>query len=181
MTHLWQASVGFRDSERFRFECASCGDEHVGIPSFGWEYPVQYFALSESERDGRAVLSDDTCVIDDQWYFIRGCLEVPVHGYEEPLNYGVWLSLSRWSFTRYAELFEDVGRAAGEQFFGWLCTAIPGYPDTQLLKTMISVRAWPTRPYVGLEPNDHPLAVEQREGVSEQRVQQLVERILHAK
>jgi hypothetical protein len=179
MAYQQQTPVGARESEPFRFECATCGSVHEGIPSFGWEYPAQYLAIPEAERATRATLSDDACVIDDEWFFVRGCLEIPVHGYHEPLSFGVWLSLSRASFARYAQMFDEVGRASGARFFGWLCTAIPGYPDTQLLKTMVQVRAWPTRPYVELERTDHPLAIEQREGVSPWRVQQLVERIMH--
>src|SRR4029077_5183496 len=123
-----------------------CGTLHEGIPSFGWDYPAQYLALPDGERARRAALSDDTCVIDDEWFFIRGCLEIRVHGYQEPLNYGAWLSLSRGSFARYAASFDDVNRRSGMTYFGWLCTAIPGYPDTQLLKSVVQVRAWPTRP-----------------------------------
>lgn len=179
MTHLWQTSVGFQETDPFRFECATCGGSHQGIPSFGWDYPVQYLAIPEAERDARVMLSDDVCVIDDEWFFIRGCLEIAVHGYQQPLNYGVWLSLSGPSYTRYAQVFDDIDRRSGTKFFGWLCTAVPGYPDTQLLKTTVHVRPWPTRPYVELEANDHPLAIEQRRGVSAARVQQIVERIMH--
>src|SRR5437867_7313493 len=179
MAYQQQTPVGARESEPFRFECATCGSVHEGIPSFGWEYPAQYLAIPEAERAKRATLSDDACVIDDEWFFVRGCLEIPVHGYHEPLSYGVWLSLSRASFARYAQMFDEVGRASGAKFFGWLCTAIPGYPDTQLLKTMVQVRAWPTRPYVELERTDHPLAIEQRDGVSPWRVPRLVERTMH--
>jgi len=179
MTHPIQTTVGFQDSERFRFECASCGETHEGIPSFGWDFPAQYLAVPETERAQRAVLSDDACVIDNEWFFIRGCLEIPVRGYREPLNYGVWLSLSRDSFARYSVSFDDVNRHQGSTYFGWLCTAIPGYPDTQLLKTAVHVRRWPSRPFVQLEPTDHPLALEQRDGVNPWRVQQIVERIMH--
>lgn len=179
MTHLIQTTVGFRDTEPFRFECASCGATHEGIPSFGWDFPAQYLAIPDGERLRRVVLSDDACVIDDEWFFIRGSLEIPVHGYREPLNYGVWLSLSRDSFSRYSSTSDDVNRRSGASFFGWLCTAIPGYPDTQLLKTSVHVRAWPTRPLVQLEATDHPLSIEQREGVNPWRVQQIVERIMH--
>ena len=174
-----QTTVAFRDAEPFRFDCATCGSIHDGIPSFGWDYPAQYLAIPEVERGRRAMLYDDACVIDDEWFFIRGCLEIPVHGYREPLSYGVWLSLSRDNFRRYTASFEDVNRHLGSSYFGWLCTAIPGYPDTQLLKTTVHVRAWPTRPFVELEATDHPLAVEQRDGVSPWRVQQIVERIMH--
>lgn len=179
MTQPLQTTVDFQESDPFRFECATCGTTHEGIPSFGWDYPAQYLAIPDSERARRVTLSDDACVIDNQWFFVRGCLEVPVHGYREPLNYGVWLSLSRDSFARYAAIFNDVNRRSDTTFFGWLCTAIPGYPDTQLLKTAVHVRPWPTRPLVQLEPTDHPLALEQRDGVSPWRVQQIVERIMH--
>jgi hypothetical protein len=91
----------------------------------------------------------------------------------------VWLSLSRPNYARYSELFDKADRPEGEQFFGWLCTAIPGYPDTQLLKTVVRMRPWPTRPLVQLEPTDHPLSLEQRTGISSVRVQQIVERIMH--
>ena len=174
-----QTTVNFQASEPFRFECASCGTLHDGIPSFGWDFPAQYLAVPEGERGRRVVLSDDACIIDDKWFFIRGCLEISVHGYHEPLNYGVWLSLSRDSFARYSALSDDMNRRSGAQYFGWLCTAIPGYPDTQLLKSIVHVRPWPTRPLVQLEPTDHPLALEQRNGVSPWRVQQIVERIMH--
>lgn len=179
MSHRSETTVGSRASEPFRFECATCGETHEGIPSFGWDFPAQYLAIPELERDRRVVLSDDTCVIDDAWFFVRGCLEIPVAGHTEPLNYGVWLSLSEESFARYSDVFDDVDRDTRSRFFGWLCTAIPGYPDTQLLKTTVHLRTWPTRPYVELEPTDHPLAVEQREGISPWRVQQIVERNLH--
>src|SRR5262249_42750943 len=102
MTHPIQTTIDFQDSEPFRFECASCGTLHEGIRSFGWDYPAQYLALPDGQRTQRAVLSDDTCVIDNEWFFIRGCLEIRVNGYHEPLNYGVWLSLSRESFARYS-------------------------------------------------------------------------------
>ena len=179
MAQLSQSSAGTRYDEPFRFECATCGSLHEGIPSFGWDYPAQYLAVPESERATRVRLTDDVCIIDDEWFFVRGCLEIRVHGHAEPLSYSVWLSVSPSSFAEYSRLLEQVERAGGATFFAWLCTAIPGYPDTQLLKTMLHVRAWPTRPYVELEATDHPLAIEQREGVGAWRVQQIVERISH--
>ncbi|HEY2375333.1 MAG TPA: DUF2199 domain-containing protein [Gemmatimonadaceae bacterium] len=179
MTHPIQTTIDFQDSEPFRFECARCGALHDGIPSFGWDFPAQYLAVADAERERRVVLSDDACIIDNEWFFIRGCLEIPVRGYREPLTYGVWLSLSRDSFARYLASVDDIDRRNGAQYFGWLCTAIPGYPDTQLLKSVIHVRSWPTRPFVQLDPTDHPLALEQRNGVNPWRVQQIVERITH--
>jgi hypothetical protein len=148
------------------------------MPSFGWDYPVQYLLIPEQEREGRIQLSSDACVIDEKWFFVRGCLEIPVRDHEELFSWGVWCSLSQDTFQRYEELFDQVDRA-GESFFGWLCSAIPGYPDTQQLKTMVRVRSWPTRPFVELEPTNHPLAVEQREGITVARAREIAERVMH--
>jgi len=166
-------------AEPFGFECVSCGEYHVGMPSFGWAYPVQYLLIPEQERDRRVQLGSDACVIDGEWFFVRGCLDIPVHDHDEPFSWGVWCSLSRDSFGRYEALFDRVDRQAGESLFGWLCSAIPGYPDTQQLKTMVRVRPWPTRPFVELEPTDHPLAVEQRNGITAARAREIAERVMH--
>jgi hypothetical protein len=149
------------------------------MPTFGWDWPIQYLGVPEQERADRVQLDTDTCVIDGQWFFVRGCLEIPVHGHDEPFSWGVWLSLSKTSFGRFGELYEDVSREPGEAFFGWLCSAIPGYSDTQSLKTYVHVRPWPTRPYVELEPTDHLLAVEQREGITRERVAAIYDRLVH--
>ena len=149
------------------------------MPSFGWDYPVQYLLVPEEERDRRVELSSDACVIDEQWFFVRGCLEIPVHDHEDTFSWGVWCSLSEDNFRRYGAAFDQVSREAGESFFGWLCSAIPNYPDTQQLKTMVRVRPWPTRPLVELEPTNHPLAVEQREGISAARAREIAEHLMH--
>ena len=149
------------------------------MPSFGWGYPVQYLLVPAEERERRIELSADACVIDSRWFFVRGCLDIPVRDHEEPLSWGVWCSLSGDNFLRYGELHGQVTRAAGESFFGWLCSSLPGYPDTLQLKTMVRVRPWPTRPYVELEPTSHPLAVEQREGITLDRVREIAEQIMH--
>ena len=166
-------------AEPFQFHCAKCGTFHIGMPTFGWDWPIQYLEVPELERADRVHLDSDTCVIDGHWFFVRGCLEMPVHGHDEPFSWVVWLSLSQPSFARFHELYEDVSREPGEAFFGWLCSAIPGYPDTQSLNTYVHMRPWPTRPYVELEPTDHPLAVEQRDGITRERVSAIYDRLVH--
>ena len=175
MAHPIQTMIDAREAEPFRFECAECGKMHEEIPMFGWDFPAQYLTVPEAERARRVSLAESTCVIDDEWFFIRGCIEIPVRGYREPLSYNVWLSVSRDNFARFSAVRSV--HAAGDSYFGWLCTAIPGYPDTQLLKTLVRVRSAPQRPSVQLEASDHPLAIEQREGIAVWRVQQIVERV----
>jgi len=159
----------------FSYRCQTCGEIHVGLPDLAFDAPWHYYGLPEDEREACAVLDSDTCSIRDEDFFIRGCLEIPVHGRKEPFSYGVWESLSREHFRRYVELYEDQRRVTNEPWFAWLCSQLPGYPDTLLLKTNLHLRQYPTRPYIELEPTDHPLAVEQREGISLRRLQEIVE------
>jgi hypothetical protein len=142
------------------------------MPSFGWDWPIQYLMVPEGERATRTALSTDHCIIDNQWFFARGCLDIPVLGHDDPLSWGAWVSLSRDDFVRYAELHDNPAREPGARFVGWLSSVIPGYPDpgNEPLKAALHVRPWPTRSFIELEPTDYPRAAEQREGITPERV-----------
>lgn len=168
-------------SRELTFRCRSCGEWHVGLPAFHFDGPAQLGVVPAEERDARVELTDDGCVLDldGRHYFVRGQLEIPVRDSDDHFLWSVWLSLSETSFARFAALFDDPAREAGETFFGWLCNVLPDYPDTMFLKTRVHVRPYPLRPRVELEPTDHPLAVDQREGMARERAVVLAERLLH--
>lgn len=62
-----------------------------------------------------------------------------------------------------------------EPMFSWLSTDLACYPDTLNLKTMVHPRPGGIRPFIELEPFDHPLAVEFREGITIERVQEIAD------
>ena len=125
-----------------------------------------------------AFLNADICSIADKDFFVRGCLEIRVNGREEPFIWGVWVSLSRPNFDRYvATLGQD--SVDDGPYFGWLCNRLPGYPDTLLLKTHVYFRANNLRPLISVEPTNHPLAVDQRRGLSQDEMRRIVEANLH--
>ena len=163
----------------FTFKCRTCGDVHEGIPSFGWDYPIQYLEVPEAERSHRCVLTADTCTINDEWFFVRGCLDIPIAGEDQPFSWGVWTSLSQQNFAHFQELYGESQRSHHGPFFGWLCSHIRIYPATLNLKTRVHLRDDSLRPFVELEPTDHPLAVEQREGITPDRVAEIYERMIH--
>ena len=162
------------------WSCARCGEVHTGLP-FDWAFdsPV-YWEGPRAEGD---LLTDDLCVWTDddeqRSYFVRGILELPVPGQEQPFAYGVWSSLSEASFRRVVELWDDPARVEEPAYFGWLSNRLPGYPDTLNLPLDVETRALELRPTFVLQPTDHPLAVEQREGITVGRVQEIAEQLLH--
>ncbi|MFI8421070.1 DUF2199 domain-containing protein [Streptomyces sp. NPDC085479] len=126
------------------------------------------------------LLSSDQCVINGQHYFVKGLLEIPVIGTDEVFSWGVWVSLSRDNFARAADMWDTAGREAEKPYFGWLTTELALYaPSTLNLKTHVHTRPVGRRPFVELEPTDHPLAVEQRTGITRDRVREIAEAVLH--
>jgi len=174
VANLLRTAVAVNPLNALRYKCHTCEDWHEGLPSPGWDYPLPYLGVPEAERGVRIKLTTDTCVIDGREFFVRANLPIHIHQADQDLSWGVWVSLSGQSFRRFQTLFGDEGRVPGESFFGWFCVTVPGYPDTQLLKTRIHIQPWPERPLVELEPTGHPLAVDYREGITVARALELV-------
>lgn len=154
------------------FRCVVCGEIHDDLPDIGADKPDHFWDIPEEERDERIALSSDTCIIDDEHYFIRGVIEIPVHDYPETFGLGVWVSQKKENFQTYLNNM-DSGEIG--PFFGWLSTRIAYYhQDTLLLKTMAHFRGNGLRPYIELEPTDHPAAVDQRQGISLDKAWEIV-------
>lgn len=163
----------------FSFQCTTCGQVHEGSPSFAFDAPAPYLEQSEEVREAGS-LSSDLCTYEDEdgmHYFIRVCLEVPIHGVSEPFLWGVWVSLSETSFERYVETYDapDIN----DCYFGWLCNYLPYYPNTYAMETQVHPRNGNTRPYIELDDSDHLLAVHFRQGISIERAQEIAEKIAH--
>jgi hypothetical protein len=140
--------------------------------------PALYDALSEAERRSRATLSTSFCTIGEDAFFICGQIEIPLIGSSEKLTWGVWASLSAASMERAKNAWNRPDRASQPPFFGWLSSALPLYPDTINLKSFVHLQSQADIPFVELEPADHPLAVEPREGITLARAVQIVEALL---
>ncbi|WP_083786991.1 DUF2199 domain-containing protein [Stackebrandtia nassauensis] len=166
-------------TQQLGFTCVDCGEYHPDLP-MGYSTTAPASWRQEYADDPRSVLSSDQCVIADRIHFVRGLIEIPVVDGEEPFAWGVWVSLSPANFERATRLWETPGREAEPPYFGWLSTELPLYsPSTIDLKTNVHTRPINERPFVELEPTDHPLAVEQREGITMERVRRIATALLH--
>ncbi|MDC4206500.1 MAG: DUF2199 domain-containing protein [Candidatus Manganitrophus sp.] len=163
------------------FNCTTCGQYHDELPMcFGPDAPVPWIIIPEHERAQRGELSSDQCVIDDEHFFVLGRIEIQIQGSSDIFCWLAWVSLSRENFERSSELWEAEGRESELPYFAWLMSSLPGYPETTLnLKTHLHTRPVGERPFIELEPTDHLLAIEQREGISLRRVQEIVEIAMH--
>ncbi|MEM9635660.1 MAG: DUF2199 domain-containing protein [Pseudomonadota bacterium] len=164
----------------FSFKCACCGEIHEGGPSFAYDEPAYIRGLTDEERAERVFLNSDLCVVDNETFFIRATLEIPINGSDDRFLWGVWVSQSKESFDRYVETYEQ--DQTGDGSFGWLSVTMPGYKsegtdDTNLPTNVV----WGNeRPQLKIhDDQDHPLAVDQRDGISWERAVELVVLLNH--
>lgn len=162
------------------WKCATCGLEHADIPlRFGHEAPWRAL-VPETEFELRVVLSRDQCMVDEEHFFIRGHIEIPVHDYPAPLVFSAWSSLSVRSFDHMSERWEAPDRASDPPYFGWLCSPIVFYPSTIHLKLSVQSRSPGFVPLFTVERTQHPLALDQHNGISIERWHQIAHQLLHA-
>jgi hypothetical protein len=156
--------------------CASCGGRHKGLfdlacakPDF-WQGAETYLpnaAISESSN----CLTEDFCIIDGEHFFVRAVLSIPLRGLPgQSFSYGVWSTLSKKNFERYAETFDSGEQDGLGPWFGWFSNRLKGYPDTLNMKCQVHPQFGRQRPWIELEQSEHPLAIEARDGITYERL-----------
>jgi hypothetical protein len=119
-------------------------------------------------------LDQDYCAIDDEDFFVRGVLHLPMVGSSETFRWGVWGSLSRENFETILKADQDGRPGDLPPMFSWLSTQIAGYPDTLNLKMYAHPQGDKSRPQFRLQPSDHPLAHEFHFGITPERVREIM-------
>jgi len=133
---------------------------------FGGKSPA-LLMVPENEYDSRVEENADQCIVDGKHFFVRGHIELPVTDTGEVFIWSVWVSLSEQSFDQMCESWDLEGREKAEPYFGWLMTMLPCYPDTLHLKTNVQI-----------QPSDHQLSNEQQNGVTMDRVHEIVHQVM---
>ncbi|WP_353073153.1 DUF2199 domain-containing protein [Tunturiibacter gelidoferens] len=161
------------------FGCSVCGEHHVLSLSYSVKAPLAVGAIAVEELDQRVVITPDQCVVDGKDFYLRGRILVPVIGLEEPFVWGIWAEVSPKNFVRTNELWAVEGREKEAPFPGWLNSQLPVFGDTYNLEVSVQTQPVGQRPYFTVVDQDHPLAEEQRDGITMERVEEIAVRMLH--
>jgi hypothetical protein len=180
-------SVTLDDLADLRWKCGSCDEWHTG-PCLDFGYDSPHYWLEEHEKGSqefnllpswirkhnKTFLTQDYCATDDEYFFVRGLIHLPIIGAAETLRWGVWGSLSRENFTKLREMDGKAERVELSPMFSWLSTQIPEYPDTLSLKMHAHIQEPGVRPHFFVEPSEHPLAQEYHHGITPERVKAIM-------
>jgi|KBSSwiStaDraftv2_1062776.scaffolds.fasta_scaffold361619_2 hypothetical protein len=163
------------------YRCNTCGETHEGLPfTWGPAVPDRYYAIPAAEREQRVELSSDQCIIDGTEFFVLGRLEISVLDSENNFYWLAWVSLTEDDFARVYELWHTSGRESEPPFSGFLNSELPCYSESTLtLAAQLVTQPVGERPLIELERSYHPLAVEQRSGITIARVQEIAEKCIH--
>lgn len=160
-------------------KCSHCNEELSEISyCFSSNAPFHYLILNENDQR-KCEINNDLCVIESRDYFVRGNVEIPILGSENVFSWSVWSSLSEDNFYRTNELWNTVTRNQEPGYFGWFSTQLQVYPDTINLRCEVQTREIGLCPVIIIEHSDHPLSLEQRNGISLERVIEINHLLMH--
>jgi hypothetical protein len=156
------------------FVCLHCGKRHHKTElSFAASLPDPYFKLSRDERETRAILGSDQCVIDGEQFYIRGCLELPVIESERVFLWGVWARVHEKDYDEIEAHWTAEGREGKiGPYKGRLANSLPIYAESLNLKLEVQIEPVGSRPLFFLEDPDHPMAIEQQGGITMQKAEE---------
>jgi len=108
-------------------------------------------------------------------FFIRGVLEVPIKDLVLPFQWGLWAMVTERDFRRYLELWQKgTGQEEEPPFMGWLSNLPFQYPKTKTVEVSIHLQPMGTRPSFTVLSEQHPLGVDQRNGISLERAHHIL-------
>ena len=157
-------------------KCIICGKIHEDWPAIAFSSPDNYNGLAASEKQTIASLSADFCEIhyeDQTDRFIRCVLFQEISGQDQPLNYGIWASLSEKSYTDYKEHYRDHHHEA--IYFGYIGNTIPCYESTMSIPANVVVSPGDSRPEIIPHKSfDHPFVSDYFDGITLQEAEKRV-------
>ena len=160
--------------------CPGCRRTFSKLPmQYSIAAPRAWSALPEQERAQRAQLTDDLCTIDNRDHYVRGCIELKVHDVAEPFIWQVWVAISDKSRRRIVALWSRPIPKKEPPQPGILNTWLGAFPEPDGIRCRVHVRSGDLRPLVELELSDYPLSIEQRTGITLERVKEIATKMGH--
>ncbi|WP_051221537.1 DUF2199 domain-containing protein [Conexibacter woesei] len=150
--------------------CEACGETHDGVPF------TLKIRCPSSWTDGAAVhpeseLLDAHCVIGGERFFLHGFVLIPVTDAERDFEWGIWVEVDEKDFLLRCARWSARGRERDAPVPGRLAVTLPGYGGSTLgIPGLLQDREVGLRPVFTLTDAGHPLAREQRLGITMARV-----------
>ncbi len=162
-----------------KFSCDVCNQEHDLPLSMAFALPDFVNKLLPWDRESRVKMSEDWCIVDEKFFYLRSCLEVPIESVEKPFTWGVWVTIGLNDFDQTMEMWEDPERADEPEYVGTIANTMPSYNETRNVRVLIRTRKPGERPLVLIDDANHQLHKDQATSMPRQKVIELAKFVLH--
>jgi hypothetical protein len=161
--------------------CSVCGEPHdERLLDIRMSLPDVVHVLDEEDRGRDAWISDDFVALADGRRFVRGLLQIPIPELETRFGYGLWVEANAADWDRLFEHWYDPEQAGFPAVDGALANELDPYGPTLGLRVCLQPTSADTLPDVAVVEADHPLARDQRAGITVGRAEELAAMVLHS-
>ncbi len=148
------------------FKCSDCDELHsIRNIELTFRRPDEIASMSDEDVISRCRNNDDIYILDDERYFVRAVIPLPIIDTGENYCIGAWAELSERDFQITYDRWDDEDQADELPMNAKLSNSIPLNSDTFESEVLFKLTSAQSRPNIILSGND-PLANEQENGIS---------------
>ncbi len=160
------------------YKCDICGESHDVFKAVEIPTPEMVLEIPDSEKEQRVKKIQESYIIDDQVYLLKGDVFIYVENNKEPFFiWSVWASILLEDFKTKAEALKKGENVA---FDGQLETKIPFYEMTKGLKVKVFININYDYAVIKIE-EESQIRKDQTEKITEERVLKIMEMYYHPK
>lgn len=164
-----------------KYKCNICGKNHSIYFGFESLESETILEIPESERKNRVIKVGNLSVVDNQLIIVRGNLFVKCNELEETyLYFDVWVKIKTEDFQKKIEEYEKDKVNYDPTLIGKLESQLILYDDTKNIEVEVTnYEHDKVDTLVKVLKKNHQLEIDQRNGISNERLIELMEKIHH--
>lgn len=148
-------------------QCSCCGKmvsrENIELT---FKKPDDLVSLTEEELESRCKFNSGIFILDEEYYYIRAVLPLPVKETQENYNLGVWVQLPEKEFEVVWRLWDDENQHLNPPLQGILANSIPLTSASKNSFILLHLKGTKSRPEVEVLNENCSLFSEQKNGIS---------------
>jgi len=143
------------------------------VPAYDMELsyrlPDAIASMDTDEIKKKCQSSKDYVVCEDEYYYLRCILPLPVQDTGKDYSIGVWAQVSEKSFIRIWELWEDPDQVNELPFNGLLANSVHLNTHVEDIEIEVTLTGVKSRPSVKIKDAESSLYKEQQNGITVHR------------
>jgi len=128
--------------------------------------PDDIAIMDEDEIEKTCRYNDEIYIYEEEYFYIRGILPLPIHDMDRDYNLGVWVQVSKNSFDRIYDLWSNENQSLEAPFEALLANNVPLTQGSKDANVQIKLMGPKTRPFVIVKDENCSLLDEQTLGIA---------------